>query len=90
MSHYSYVVAFLCIIIGLLWGRFKAMHVFGFTVLALLLSGMMGIRHIYNAAVNPSLLTVMALIALTNVLKKQVRIDLALKSIVNEKRLFLL
>jgi di/tricarboxylate transporter len=90
MSHYAYVVAFLCIIIGLLWGRFKAMHVFGFTVLALLLSGMMGIRHIYNAAVNPSLLTVMALIALTNVLKKQVRIDLALKSLGNEKRVFLL
>ena len=90
MSHYAYVVAFLCIIIGLLWGRFKAMHVFGFTVLSLLLSGMMGIRHIYNAAVNPSLLTVMALIALTNVLTKQVRIDLALKSLGNERRGFLL
>ena len=90
LSHYSYVVAFLCIILGLLWGRFKAMHVFGFTVLALLLSGVMGIRHIFNAAVNSSLLTVMALIALTKVLKKQVRIDLALKRIGNEKRLFLL
>lgn len=66
------------------------MHVFGFTVLSLLLSGMMGIRHIYNAAVNPSLLTVMALIALTNVLTKQVRIDLALKSLGNERRGFLL
>ena len=33
LSHYSYVVAFLCIVIGLLCGRFKAMHVFGFTVL---------------------------------------------------------
>ena len=41
LSHYSYVVAFLCIVIGLLWGRFKAMHVFGFAVLALLLSGVM-------------------------------------------------
>ena len=50
----------------------------------------MGIRHVYNAAVNPSLLTVMALIALTNVLKKQVRIDLALKSLGNGKRSFLL
>jgi len=90
LSHYSYVVAFLCIVIGLLWGRFKAMHVFGFTVLALLLTGFMGVRHIYNAAVNPSLLTVMALIALTNVLKKQVRIDLALKNLGNGKRSFLL
>ena len=83
-------MAFLCIVVGLLWGRFKAMHVFGFTVLALLLTGFMGVRHIYNAAVNPSLLTVMALIALTNVLKKQVRIDLALKSLGNGKRSFLL
>ena len=90
LSHYSYVVAFLCIVIGLLWGRFKAMHVFGFTVLALLLTGFMGIRHIYNAAVNPSLLTVMALIALTNILKKQVRIDLALKSLGIGRRSFLL
>ena len=65
------------------------MHVFGFTVLALILSGAMGIKHIYTAAVNPSLLTVMALIALTGVLKKQVRIDLALKSLGNTPRTFL-
>ena len=89
MSHYIYVVAFLCIVIGLLWGRFKAMHVFGFTVLALLLSGFMGIRHIYSAAVNPSLLTVMALIALTGVLKKQIRIDLLLSRLGNSERSFL-
>ena len=89
MSHYIYVVAFFCIVIGLLWGRFKAMHVFGFTVLALILSGAMGVKHIYTAAVNPSLLTVMALIALTGVLKKQVRIDLALKSLGNTPRTFL-
>ena len=89
MSHYIYVVAFLCIVIGLLWGRFKAMHVFGFTVLALLLSGFMGIRHIYSAAVNPSLLTVMALIALTGVLKKQIRIDLLLSRMGNSERSFL-
>lgn len=89
MSHYIYVVAFFCIVIGLLLGRFKAMHVFGFTVLALLLSGFMGIKHLYSAAVNPSLLTVMALIALTGVLKKQVRIDLALKNLGNHPRNFL-
>ena len=89
MSHYIYVVAFLCIVIGLLWGRFKAMHVFGFTVLALILSGAMGIKHLYSAAVNPSLLTVMALIALTGVLKKQVRIDLALNKLGNQPRTFL-
>ena len=66
------------------------MHVFGFTVLTLLLTGLMGIKHIYNAAVNPSLLSVMALVALTNVLKKQVRIDLALKSLGGSEKSFLL
>ena len=70
MSHYPYVVAFSLIIIGLLWGRFKAMHVFTAPVLLLILSGFMGIKHIYATAVNPSILTVMALIALTGVLKK--------------------
>jgi len=70
MSHYAYVVAFSLIIIGLLWGRFKALHVFAAPVLLLILSGFMGIKHIYATAVNPSILTVMALIALTDVLKK--------------------
>jgi len=70
LSHYIYVVAFLCIVIGLLLGRFKAMHVFAAPVLLLILSGFMGIKHIYATAVNPSILTVMALIALTGVLKK--------------------
>jgi di/tricarboxylate transporter len=70
LSHYIYVVAFFLIIIGLLWGRFKAMHVFAAVVMALILSGFMGIKHIYATAVNPSILTVMALIALTGVLKK--------------------
>ena len=88
-SHYIYVVAFFCIVIGLLSGRFKAMHVFGFTVLALILSGAMGIKHINSAAVNPSLLTVMALIAFTNILKKQIRIDLALKYLGNTSKTFL-
>ena len=53
-----------------MWGRFKAMHVFAAPVLILILSGFMGIKHIYATAVNPSILTVMALIALTGVLKK--------------------
>ena len=70
LSHYAYVVAFLCIVLGLMWGRFKAMHVFAAPVLILILSGFMGIKHIYATAVNPSILTVMALIALTGVLKK--------------------
>lgn len=70
LSHYAYVVAFLCIVLGLMWGRFKAMHVFAAPVLILILSGYMGIKHIYATAVNPSILTVMALIALTSVLKK--------------------
>jgi len=70
LSHYIYVVAFFLIVIGLLWGRFKAMHVFAAVVMALILSGFMGIKHIYDTAVNPSILTVMALIALTGVLKK--------------------
>ena len=89
MVHFIYLIAFLLIFFGLLWGRFKAMHVFGFTVLALLLSGFMGIKHIYSAAVNPSLLTVMALIALTGVLKKQIRIDLLLSRFGNSERSFL-
>ena len=70
LSHYAYVVTFLCIVLGLMWGRFKAMHVFAAPVLILVLSGFMGIKHIYATAVNPSILTVMALIALTGVLKK--------------------
>jgi di/tricarboxylate transporter len=89
LPSHAYFLAFLCIVIGLLWGRFKAMHVFGFTVLALLLSGFMGIKHIYSAAVNPSLLTVMALIALTGVLKKQIRIDLLLSRLGNSEKSFL-
>jgi len=89
MSHYVYVVAFFCIVIGLLWGRFKAMHVFGFTVLALLVSGFMGIKHLYSAAVNPSLLTVMALIALTSVLKRQIRLERAFKLLGKKPRSFL-
>ena len=68
-SH-AYLLAFLCIVLGLMWGRFKAMHVFAAPVLILILSGFMGIKHIYTTAVNPSILTVMALIALTGVLKK--------------------
>ena len=70
LSHYAYVVAFLCIVLGLMWGRFKAMHVFAAPLLILILSGFMGIKHIYATAVNPSILTVMVLIALTGVLKK--------------------
>jgi di/tricarboxylate transporter len=38
--------------------------------MALILSGFMGIKHLYATAVNPSILTVMALISLTGVLKK--------------------
>ncbi|MET1169947.1 MAG: SLC13 family permease [Flavobacteriales bacterium] len=53
-----------------MWGRFKAMHVFALPVLILILSGFMGIKYVYATAVNPSILTVMALIALTGVLKK--------------------
>ena len=68
-SH-AYLLAFFWIGLGLIWGRFKAMHVFAAPVLILILSGFMGINHIYASAVNPSILTVMALIALTGVLKK--------------------
>src|SRR6056300_839440 len=70
LSHYIYAVAFFLIVAGLLWGRFKAMHVFAAVVMGLILSGFMGIKHIYATAVNPSILTVMALISLTGVLKK--------------------
>ena len=70
VSSHAYLLAFLCIVLGLMWGRFKAMHVFAAPVMILILSGFMGIKHIYATAVNPSILTVMALIALTSVLKK--------------------
>ena len=70
LQSHAYLIAFSLIIIGLLWGRFKAMHLFAAPVLLLILSGFMGIKHIYATAVNPSILTVMALIALTGVLKK--------------------
>lgn len=69
-SHYAYLIAFACIVFGLIWGRFKPLHVFAAPVLILILMGQMGIKHIYASAVNPSILTVMALIALTSVLKK--------------------
>jgi hypothetical protein len=47
------------------------MHVFAAPVLLLILSGFMGIKRIYATAVNsPYILTVMALIALTGILKK--------------------
>ena len=46
------------------------MHVFAAVVMVLILSGFMGIKHIYATAVNPSILTVMALISATGVLKK--------------------
>jgi len=71
MSHYVYVVAFFGIILGLLWGRFKAMHVFGIVIVTLVITGFMGVKHLYASAVNPSILTVMALISLTSILKKQ-------------------
>jgi hypothetical protein len=70
LPSHAYLIAFSLTIIGLLWGRFKAMHVFAAPVLLLIPSGFMGIKHIYATAVNPSILTVMALIALTDVIKK--------------------
>jgi hypothetical protein len=39
-SH-AYFLAFFCIVTGLLWGRFNAMHVFAAPVLLLILSGFM-------------------------------------------------
>ena len=58
INHYAYLTGFLCIVLGLLWGRFKAMHVFAAVVMALVLSGFMGIKHIYATAVNPSILKI--------------------------------
>ena len=85
-----YAIAFFCIVIGLLWGRFKALHVFGAVILALVLSSQMGIKHIYSAAVNPSILTVMALISLTGVLKKQIRLDRIMTYLGKTESVFLL
>jgi len=66
------------------------MHVSAAPVLLLILFGFIGIKHIYTAAVNPSILTVMALIALTSVLKKQIRLDLALSRLGNSPKTFLI
>ena len=90
LSHYVFVMAFFCIILGLLWGRFKAMHVFGVVVLALVITGFMGIKHLYASASNPSILTVMALISLTSVLKKQLNPGRLLSKVGNTPRGFLL
>ena len=90
LSHYVFVMAFFCIILGLLWGRFKAMHVFGVVVLALVITGFMGIKHLYASASNPSILTVMALISLTSVLKKQLNPGRFLSKVGNTPRGFLL
>ncbi len=90
LSHYVFVMAFFCIILGLLWGRFKAMHVFGVVVLALVIAGFMGIKHLYASASNPSILTVMALISLTSVLKKQLNPGRFLSKLGNTPRGFLL
>jgi hypothetical protein len=65
----AYVCAFSLIIIGLFWGRLKAMYVFAAPVLLLILSKFMDIKHIYATAVNPSILTATAIITLTGVLK---------------------
>jgi di/tricarboxylate transporter len=83
-------VAFFCIILGLLWGRFKAMHVFGVVILALVTTGFMGVRHLYASAVNPSILTVMALISLTGILKKKFYPGTFLGKAGNTARTFLL
>ena len=90
LSHYVFVMAFFCIILGLLWGRFKAMHVFGVVVLALVITGFMGIKHLYASASNPSILTVMALISLTSVLKKELNPGRLLSKVGNTPRGFLL
>lgn len=68
-SH-AYLIAFSLIIIGLLGGRFEVMHVFAAPVLLRIFTGFMGITHIYATGINPSIHTVMTLIALTDVLKK--------------------
>ena len=51
INHYAYVVAFLSIVLGLPWDRFKAMHIFAAPVLLLILSGFMGFQHICVSAV---------------------------------------
>ena len=71
-NHYAYVIAFSIIVVGLIWGRFKAMHVFAVPVLLLIVTGFMDVNHIYDTAVNSSILTVMVLIALTGIVKKTI------------------
>ncbi len=74
MAHYAHLIAFLFIVFGLLWGRLRATQVFGATVIGLIILGVFEIDHLFTAAVNPSVLTIMVLIALTNVVKKMVNL----------------
>lgn len=66
------------------------MHVFGVVILALVTTGFMGVRHLYASAVNPSILTVMALISLTGILKKKFYPGTFLGKAGNTARTFLL
>jgi len=66
------------------------MHVFGLVILALVTTGFMGVKHLYASAVNPSILTVMALISLTGILKKQFYPGRFLGKAGNTPRAFLL
>lgn len=90
VQSHAYLIAFFLIVAGLLWGRFKAMHVFAAVVMALILSGVMGVKHIYATVVNPSILTVMALISLTGILKKQFYPGRFLSNAGNTPKAFLL
>lgn len=66
------------------------MHVFGIVILVLVTTGFMGVKHLYASAVNPSILTVMALISLTSILKKQFYPGRFLGKAGNTPRTFLL
>jgi di/tricarboxylate transporter len=83
-------VAFFLLVIGLLWGRIKATHLFGGVVLLLLGLGFLPVHHLYDAAINPAILTVMALILLTGIIKKRLNLSLVLPYLGKSPRSFLL
>ena len=77
------------IVLGLLWGKLKATHVFGGVVFLLLASGFLPVHYLYDTAVNPAILTVMALILLTGVIKRKLQLSRLTPFLGNTPKVFL-
>lgn len=74
-AHLLYGIAFLFIVAGLAWGKHKPIHIFGIAVLFLILTGEMDVNYVYSAAVNPAILTIMALVLTTTLVKGRIHLE---------------